>query len=100
MKVETMLARNIAVAKDKAKYDAVCKQLLANKTILAWIMKSCVEEFADFPVDEIAERYIEGMPQVEQTAVNPNEEADGGKRGTRMDKESGETKGEMTEVNR
>lgn len=77
MVVETVLARNITAVGEKEKYDAACKRLLANKVILAWIMKSCVGEFKDFSVDEIAEKYIEGMPQVNQAAVNPDEEAGG-----------------------
>ena len=76
MKVENILAKNIAAAGDRADYDAACKRLLANKVILAWIMKSCVEEFRDFTVDEIAEHYIEGSPQIAQTAVNPDEVTD------------------------
>ena len=73
MKVENILAKNIAAAGDRANYDAACKRLLANKIILAWIMKSCLEEFRDFAVDEIAEKYIEGSPQIAQMAVNPDE---------------------------
>ena len=76
MKVENILAKNITAAGDRADYDAACKRLLANKVILAWIMKSCVEEFRDFTVDEIAEHYIEGSPQIAQTAVNPDEVTD------------------------
>ena len=60
----------------RANYDAACKRLLANKIILAWIMKSCLEEFQDFTVDEIADKYIEGSPQIARIAVNPDEETD------------------------
>ena len=76
MKVENILAKNITVAWDRANYDAACKRLLANKIILAWIMKSCLEEFQDFTVDEIADKYIEGSPQIAKIAVNPDEETD------------------------
>ena len=48
MVVENTLAKNITAAGDKAAYDAACKRLLANKVILAWIMKSCLEEYRDF----------------------------------------------------
>ena len=78
MEMETTLARNITAAGDKAAYDAACKRLLANKVILAWIMKGCMEEYRNIEVDEIAQKYIEGEPQVAQTAVHPDEEADGG----------------------
>lgn len=76
MIVENTLAKNIAAAGDKAAYDAACKRLLANKVILAWIMKSCLEEYRDFDVDVIAEKYIEGDPQIAKAAVNPDEEAE------------------------
>ena len=42
MKTENTLARNLDFAADKASYDAACKRLLANKEILAWIMKKAV----------------------------------------------------------
>lgn len=75
MEIENILAKNIAAAGDKAAYDTVCKRLLANKVILAWIMKSCLEEYGDLGVNEIAEKYIEGEPQIAGTPVNPDEEA-------------------------
>ena len=59
MKVENILAKNITAAGDRADYDAACKRLLANKVILAWIMKSCLEEFRNFAVDEIADHYTD-----------------------------------------
>lgn len=73
MKVENILAKNITAAGEKAAYDAACKQLLANKIILAWIMKSCLEEYTDCNVNEIAEKYIEGSPQIAEDVVNPDE---------------------------
>lgn len=57
----------------KAAYDAACKRLLANRQILAWIMKSCLEEYKDYPVGEIAQKYIEGIPEISMTAVNSDE---------------------------
>ena len=40
MKLENTLSKNITSAGDKASYDNACKRLLANKIILAWIMKA------------------------------------------------------------
>lgn len=74
MEVENILAKNISVAGDKAAYDTACKRLLANKIILAWIMKSCLEEYRESDVNDIAEKYIESEPQIAKTAVNPDEE--------------------------
>ena len=76
MEAETILAKNIDAAGEKAAYDAACKRLLANKIILAWLMKSCLEEYQDFDVEEIADKYIEGEPQITKIAVNPDETAD------------------------
>ena len=73
MEVETTLAKNIRIADDKAKYDEACKRLLAEKMILAWIMKSCLEEYTEYDVKEIAEKYIEGTPQIASIAVLPDE---------------------------
>jgi hypothetical protein len=78
MEVENTLSKNITSAGDNAAYDASCKRLLANKIILAWIMKSCIAEYRDFDVKEIADKYIEGNPQIAEVSVNPDEEPDGG----------------------
>ena len=40
-------------------YDEAVKRLLANKRILAAIMKDCVEEYRGCTVEEIAEKYNE-----------------------------------------
>ena len=74
MEIENILAKNITAAGEKAAYDAACKRLLANKVILAWIMKSCMEEYKTHSIKEIAERYIEGIPQIAEAAVNPDED--------------------------
>lgn len=76
MEAGNILAKNITTAGDKAAYDAACKRLLANKIILAWIMKSCLEEYRDLGIGEIAEKYIEGSPQMAKAAVNSDEIAD------------------------
>ncbi|MCM1257246.1 MAG: hypothetical protein NC307_05285 [Roseburia sp.] len=76
MEIENTLAKNITAAGDYAAYDTACKRLLANKVVLAWIMKSCLEEYRDFSVDEIVEKYIEGEPQIAKTAVNLDEETE------------------------
>nr|WP_299320226.1 hypothetical protein [uncultured Blautia sp.] len=74
MKAESTLAKMISTAGEKAAYDRACKRLLANKIILAWIMKSCLEEYRDCEISEIASRYIEGEAQISEVAVHPDEE--------------------------
>lgn len=70
---ETSIAKNIRIADDKANYDAACKRLLSEKVILAWVMRGCLEEYRDCTVDEIAQKYIEGRPQVGEVPVAPDE---------------------------
>ena len=73
MELETTISKSIRTADDRANYDAACKRLLSEKIILAWIVKSCVEEFRDCDVKDIASRYIEGEPQVSEVPVAPDE---------------------------
>ena len=76
MRAESRLAKMISTAGEKAAYDNACKRLLANKIILAWIMKSCLEEYRDCGISEIASKYIEGEAQISEAAVHPDEEAE------------------------
>lgn len=75
MDEQTTLAQSLHVVNDEAKYDAACKRLLSEKVILAHIMKSCLEEYKDCRVDDIVEKYIEGIPHVSSVAVLPDEES-------------------------
>lgn len=43
----------------KAKYDAALKELLSNKQFLARIMKRFIKEFANYPLEDIENKYIE-----------------------------------------
>ena len=54
----------------KRAYDAEVRNFLSEKQILARIMKRCVKEFQDCSVDDIAEKYIEGVPQTGVAAVD------------------------------
>ena len=73
MEVETPIAESIRTIDKNAQIDAACKQILAIRIILAWIMKSCLEEFRDYDVNEIAEKYIEGEPVIGKVAVSPDQ---------------------------
>ncbi len=73
MELENPLAKEIRAAESRAQYDAACKRVLSEKRILACIMKNCLEEYRDCTTQEIAEQYIEGMPQVGQEPVYPDE---------------------------
>ena len=63
MTAETTVAESIRIVDAKAAYDAACKRALAEKIILAWIMKHCLIEFRHCDVSEIAEKFIDGTPQ-------------------------------------
>lgn len=52
------------------KYDAVCKEILSQKRILAWIMKECMAEYEGYSAEEIAHRYIENDLLVSSVPVN------------------------------
>lgn len=70
---ETTLSQGLYVTDDSVGYDAACKRVLSEKAILARIMKACLEEYKDCSADEIAEKYIEGQPQVSAVPVLPDE---------------------------
>ena len=74
MIVQSTLSKTISTAGQKAAYDKACKKLLSEKIILAWIMKSCLPEYRDCTVQEIAEKYIEGEPQISEIAVHQDEQ--------------------------
>ena len=73
MEHENTLAKNISGAGKGAAVDAACKRLLANKSILAWILKDCVEEYRNCDIRDIVEKYIEGEPQIAEVGVNSDE---------------------------
>ena len=72
---ETTIAQGLHITDDNAGYDAACKRVLSEKAILARIMKSCLEEYKDCDVNEIAEKYMEGQPQVSAVPVLPDEDS-------------------------
>ena len=57
---------------ENATYDAVAKNFLARKVFLARILKRCVSEFRDCPLDDIVGKYIEGEPEIGTTPVAPD----------------------------
>lgn len=59
--------------KQKLQCDALCKQILSWKAILARIMKECLVEYRDCDVDEIATKFIEGTPEVSTKPVFPED---------------------------
>ncbi len=71
--VENHLAHTIGQTENESRYDKATKKLLANKLVLAHIMKGCVEEYRSCPVNEIAEKYIEGEPEIGAVGVHADD---------------------------
>ncbi len=59
------------------RYDAIAKQLLSYKYVLAWILKGYVPEFAECEIEDIVNKYIETEPEVSETPVHQNEKIKG-----------------------
>ena len=70
---QNSLANRIDTASAMKTYDEACKKVLANRYILAWILKSCIWEYHDVPLEEIAERCIEGEPEISRAPVHMEE---------------------------
>ena len=66
---ETYLAHTITQTDYEARYDRAAKKLLANKLVLAHLLKDCVKEYQACSIMDIAQKYIEGEPEVGTTGV-------------------------------
>jgi hypothetical protein len=69
MQTEASIGKTITNTSETSQYDASCKKLLSEKSILAWILKQCVSEFQGYEVDEIV-GYIEGTPRIDDEPVD------------------------------
>ena len=87
--MNTEIKNAVNAARDMAQYDENAKRLLGNKSILAHILTSTVEEFRGMnPAD--VEGYIEGEPCISSVPVEPGltNIKQGGKRLTGLNSES------------
>ncbi len=94
MEQQSALAESIDIVADKAKYDQCAKKLLSYKAIDAWILKSCVAEFADSDVEYISRYCLPGNAELSEHAVhqdqlNKGQRMDGNTQVTKMNTESG-----------
>ena len=64
------LAGDIGLAAGKSQYDAQCKRILANKVILAWILKYTVKEFEEMSIRRI-KQCIGNDIMISQVRVDP-----------------------------
>ncbi len=72
MEQQTRIANVIDSVGINAIYDNAVKSLLANKSILAWVLKCCVTEFKSYSLTTIV-GCIKGKPEVSTKAVHRNE---------------------------
>ncbi len=70
MKEKTHISHIIEGNRNKDKYDAEIKKILGDKTVLAWIMKYSMQEFASYTIEEIRD-CIEGTPDIATVKVRP-----------------------------
>ena len=71
--METKLSKQLDITELKAQYDDACRRVLAEKHVLAWILKYTLEEYKDCPIDDIADKYIEGTPDINNRRVDSEE---------------------------
>lgn len=64
------LAGDISLAAGKSQYDAQCKRVLANRVILAWILKYTVKEFENMSIPQI-KKCIGNDIQISKIRVSP-----------------------------
>lgn len=73
MEVLTEAGKNAYTENENKKCDEQIKKILAIKIFLAHILKDCLEEFKEYDPYDIADKYIEGEPEISVEAVNQNE---------------------------
>ena len=69
----TNLSRVLFQTEKVAQYDKAAKKILANKIVLAHILKGCVQEYENCDIQEIIENYIDGEPEVGTVGITKDE---------------------------
>lgn len=69
---QTSLNSALEATAKREQYDANAKVILSHKAILAWILKTCTNEFKDFTISFIEKQCIEGSPDIGKTALHQN----------------------------
>ena len=67
---QTLIAELIDQVNLEARYDSEAKRLVSLSVILAWLLKSCVEEFRQFDIDFIMKSCFIGVPEISEHAVH------------------------------
>lgn len=71
MEQKTSLSYNLDSVTDNVRYDQNAKNILANKSILAWILKYTTSEFRDYNIPAIIDCIDE--PQISEVSIYPGE---------------------------
>lgn len=71
LSTSTTLNDTIDYSEEKIRLDEVCKQILAEKAVLARILKHVIPAYEHIDPDIIAAKYIEGIPEVSSVSVYP-----------------------------
>ncbi|MDE5758214.1 MAG: Rpn family recombination-promoting nuclease/putative transposase [Allobaculum sp.] len=74
IKEPTILSQLLSITDHISHYDASAKRLLSHKLILAFILKACIPVYKDISIEDIAQKYIEGPPQISSVPVFPDQE--------------------------
>ena len=69
MQKETIIAQELTSYSMIEQFDTACCRLLANKPILAWLLRDTVKDYQDYSIEEIMD-CLEDSPQVRAVAVD------------------------------
>ncbi len=58
-----------SMEQQKALYDEACKNVLSERGIAAHILKTCVEEYKNSSIEDIAHKYIQGKAEINKVLV-------------------------------
>ena len=56
--MDTALAGNLKIASEHIRYDKCAKKVIGNKSVAAWILKTCTREFSKYDAEYIRENCI------------------------------------------
>ena len=73
-KEPAILSQLLSITDHISHYDASSKRLLSHKSILAFILKACIPAYKEVSIKDIAQKYIEGTPQISSVPVFPDQE--------------------------
>ena len=67
--MKTTIASDIDIAGNKARLDEAANNIIANKYVIAHIMRECLSEYKDISVKTIISKYITEAPAVQKVRI-------------------------------